>query len=79
MNAPGKSPSGRRVAVIAGATCLLALAVTPVSAASPKPREAATKKLPKPVAPHVRVGSGGGGGHTGPLSLEWRAGDTLRP
>jgi len=78
VNAPGKSPSGRRVAVIAGATCLLALAVTPVSASSPKAKEAATKKLPKPAAPHVRGGSGGGG-HAGPLSLEWRSGESLRP
>ena len=77
MNAPGKSPSGRRVVVIAGATCLLALAVTPVSAAPAKPKEAAAKKQTKAPRPPVR--SGGGGSNAGPLSLEWRAGDALRP
>ena len=77
MSAPGKSPSCRRVAVIAGATCLLALAMTPVSAAPPKPKEATAKKAAKAPAPAVRLG--GGGGHTGPLSLEWRTGESLRP
>ena len=77
MNASGKSPSGRRVVVIAGATCLLALAVTPVSAAPLKPKVTAAKKQAKAPPPPVR--SGGGGATAGPLSLEWRAGEALRP
>jgi hypothetical protein len=78
MSAPGKSPSVRRVAVTVSATCLLALAVTPVSAAPRKSREAAAKKEPRAPSPQVRAGNGGGG-HTGPLSLEWRAGESFRP
>ena len=79
MNAPGKSPSGRRVVVIAGATCLLALAVTPVSAAPSKVKETTAKKQARAQGLRVRAGGGGGGGQTGPLSLEWRASESLRP
>lgn len=71
-NVPGKSPSVRRVAVIAGAFTVLASAVTPASAAPQRAKPAATKKQ----GSRVPVACGG---RTGPASLEWAISAPLRP
>ena len=79
MNAPGKSPSVWRVVVIAGSFAVLASAMTPASAAPNRPKETAAKKQAKVTPAPARLTGGGGGAHAGPLSLEWRAADNLRP
>ena len=61
MNAPVKSPS-RRVAVIAGAIAVLASAMTPAAAASPREKPRPSKKQN---SEHRTVGGGAGA-----LSLE---------
>lgn len=78
MNALGKSPSPMRVVVIAGAVAVLASAMTPASAATSRPKETPAKKVSKTPLPPARPNSGGGG-HAGPLSIEWRAVEPLRP
>lgn len=78
MNAPGKSPSVRRVVVIAGAAAALASAMTPVSAASPlRPKPALTGKGHSPVTAKHRRGVAGGG--SGLLSFQWAITSMLRP
>jgi hypothetical protein len=75
VNAPGKSPSVRRVVVIAGALTLLASAMTPAIAGQQHVKAVAAKKH-NPPAP--RPQSSGGSG-AGPLSLEWSIASSLRP
>jgi hypothetical protein len=72
VNVPGKSPSHRRVVVIAGAFVLLASAMTPASAAGPQAKAGPAKKRPPRVSPH-------GGSSSGPFSLEWAITAALRP
>jgi len=79
VNTPGKSPSDWRVVVIAGAVAVLASAMTPdPAAAANRPKPSAVKKQPKTTSAPPRPDSRGGG-HAGPLSLEWRAAEALRP
>ena len=77
-NAPGKSPSVWRVAVIAGAGALFASAMTPAYSAAPPAKLVATKKkapdLGKAPPPASR-----GGGPVSPISLQWMLGAGLRP
>jgi hypothetical protein len=70
VNAQAKSPSVLRVVVIAGATAVLASAVTPASAASAHSKRAVP--APKPQPPST-------GGSSGPISLQWMIGAPLRP
>ena len=72
MNTLGKSPSPMRVGVIAGAAAVLAVAMTPASAASGRPKETPAKKVTKAVPPPARP-TNSGGGRAGPFSIEWRA------
>ena len=75
----GKSPSPKRVVAIAGAVAVLVSAVAPASAASPRKEPVARKQAKAPVLPVRPAGGGGGGSRSGPLSLEWRAAEPLRP
>jgi hypothetical protein len=70
---PGKSPSARWVAAIAG-LALLASAMGPAEAA-PAPAPPAAKSAKKRPAPVTRGGGGGGG----LLSLDWVLRAPLRP
>jgi len=73
VNVPGKSPSVWRVVVIAGASAVLASAMTPAAqAVTPVKKAPVAKKRPV-----TRVPKGGGGG--GPQSLEWAINAILRP
>ena len=76
MNAPGKSPSPKRVVVTAGALVMLASAVTPVCAAQARPKSDSVKKVDPPRPARIPATSGGAGG---PRSLEWAITSALRP
>lgn len=78
-NAPGKSPSVWRVAVIAGAGAFFASAMTPAhSAAMPAKLVAAKKKSPD-AGKAAQQPAGRTGGATNPFSLQWMMGASLRP
>ncbi|WP_341633364.1 hypothetical protein [Sphingomonas agri] len=72
VNTPSKSPSQRRVVVIAGAWAVLASAVTPVFAEPPRERARFTKKSAAPARSP-------GGGSGGAFSLERTITAVLRP
>lgn len=72
MNTPEKSPSHRRVVVIAGAWAVLASAVTPVFAAPLREKAHLTKK------PAASARSRGGGGGEA-FSLERMITAVMRP
>ena len=76
MNAPGKSPSPKRVVVTAGALLTLSLAVTPAYAAPARTKGDAAKKADSPRPARTQAASGG---TAGPRSLEWAITATLRP
>ena len=83
MSALGKSPSLKRVGIIAGAFAVLASAVTPACAAAPVAKERVVKKRPHvpppPPAPRREHSGGGAGGSGGPMSLDWSISSALRP
>jgi hypothetical protein len=76
VNAPGKSPSPKRVVITAGALVMLAFAVTPVCAAPARPKGDSVKKVDPPRPARIPATSGGAGG---PRSLEWAITSALRP
>ena len=79
MSTLGKSPSDWRVVVIAGAFAVLTSAMTPDRAAAANHPKASTVKKPAETTAPPRPQTRGGGGPAGPLSLEWRAAEALRP
>lgn len=76
MNAPGKSPSPKRVVVTAGALLILASVVTPADAAPARTKGDAPKKVESPRPARISATTGGAGG---PRSLESAITSGLRP